>query len=132
MFTINKGIWIIETTVEDLHKALVNVETSLEVLPDVLDAEYFNEFEAFPAPQVIPTYGTTYRYTEHITFNVSTSINENEKKYTSPPSNAWSRGPPKVTKQAEQYGHGQLQTNRTKQDNKSNDNYKALKESMEK
>ena len=62
----------------------------------------------------------------------SSFINENEKKYTSPPSNSWSRGPPKVTKQAEQYGHGQLQTNRTKQDNKSNDNYKALKESMEK
>eukprot|EP00957_Ditylum_brightwellii_P028732 2170269-Ditylum_brightwellii.AAC.1 len=54
MFTINKGIWTIETTVEDLHKALVGVEASLEVLSDVLDAEYFNKFEAFPALQVIP------------------------------------------------------------------------------
>eukprot|EP00957_Ditylum_brightwellii_P111881 8532907-Ditylum_brightwellii.AAC.1 len=50
-FTINKGIWTIETTVEDLHKALADVKTLLEALPDVLDAEYFNKFEAFPAPQ---------------------------------------------------------------------------------
>eukprot|EP00957_Ditylum_brightwellii_P108886 8306677-Ditylum_brightwellii.AAC.1 len=30
MFTINKGIQTIETTVEDLHKALADVKTSLE------------------------------------------------------------------------------------------------------
>eukprot|EP00957_Ditylum_brightwellii_P159804 12163639-Ditylum_brightwellii.AAC.1 len=87
-FTINKGIWTIETTVDDLHKALVDVETSLEVLPDMLDAEYFNKVEVFPAPWVIPMYGTTYKHTVQITSNVSTIINENEKKYTSPPSNA--------------------------------------------
>eukprot|EP00957_Ditylum_brightwellii_P106827 8149625-Ditylum_brightwellii.AAC.1 len=63
-FAINKGIWTIETTVEDLHKALADVKTLLEVLPDVLDVEYFNKFEAFPAPWVIPTYDTTYKYTE--------------------------------------------------------------------
>eukprot|EP00957_Ditylum_brightwellii_P206970 15350870-Ditylum_brightwellii.AAC.1 len=103
-FTINKGIWTIETTMEDLHKALADVEKSLEVLPDVSDAEYFNKFEAFPALQMIPTYGTTYKYTEHITSNVPTIINENEKKYTSPSSNDWSRGPPKAIKQEEQNG----------------------------
>eukprot|EP00957_Ditylum_brightwellii_P067861 5150851-Ditylum_brightwellii.AAC.1 len=51
LFTINKGIWTIETTVEDLHKALTDVKTSLEVLPNMLDAEYFNKFEAFLALQ---------------------------------------------------------------------------------
>eukprot|EP00957_Ditylum_brightwellii_P164506 12524473-Ditylum_brightwellii.AAC.1 len=30
MFTTNKGIWAIETTVEDLHKALADVKTLLE------------------------------------------------------------------------------------------------------
>eukprot|EP00957_Ditylum_brightwellii_P176025 13403745-Ditylum_brightwellii.AAC.1 len=96
----------------------------------MLDTEYFNKFEAFPALRRIPMYGTTYKYTEQITSNVSTIMNENEKKYTSPPSNAWSRGPPKATKQLEQ--NSQVQTNRTKQNNKSNDDYKSLKESMEK
>eukprot|EP00957_Ditylum_brightwellii_P165270 12583384-Ditylum_brightwellii.AAC.1 len=28
-FTLNKGIYIIETTVEDLHKAIADCETSL-------------------------------------------------------------------------------------------------------
>eukprot|EP00957_Ditylum_brightwellii_P178771 13617364-Ditylum_brightwellii.AAC.1 len=129
-FTTYKSIWTIETTVENLHKALAEVKTSLEVLPDMLDAEYLNKFEAFPALQVIPTYGTTYKYTEQITSNVSTAIHENEKKYTSPPSNAWSRGPPKATKHAEQ--NGQAQTNRTTQNYKLNDDYKSLKKSMEK
>eukprot|EP00957_Ditylum_brightwellii_P170962 13013153-Ditylum_brightwellii.AAC.1 len=32
--TINKGIWTIESTGEDLHKALDDVETSLLVLPE--------------------------------------------------------------------------------------------------
>eukprot|EP00957_Ditylum_brightwellii_P029130 2201439-Ditylum_brightwellii.AAC.1 len=54
MFTTNKSIWTIESTVEDLHKALTDVKTLLEVLPDVLDAEYFNKLEAFPGLQVIP------------------------------------------------------------------------------
>eukprot|EP00957_Ditylum_brightwellii_P193030 14697037-Ditylum_brightwellii.AAC.1 len=102
MFTANKGIGSIETTVEDLHKALAYVEILLDALPDVLDAEYFNKFKAFPALQVISMYGTTYRYTEHIISNVSTVINENEKKYTSPPSNVWTRGPAKAAKQVEQ------------------------------
>eukprot|EP00957_Ditylum_brightwellii_P022454 1694592-Ditylum_brightwellii.AAC.1 len=109
MFTTSKGIWTIETTVEDLHKVLADVKALLEVLPDVLDSEYFNKFEAFPAPRVIPTYGTTYKYTEQITSNVPTLISENEKKYTSPSSNAWSRGLPKAIKQVEQ--NSQVQTN---------------------
>eukprot|EP00957_Ditylum_brightwellii_P111469 8502092-Ditylum_brightwellii.AAC.1 len=48
-FTINKGIWTIETTMENLHKELADVKTLLEVLPDMLDAKYFNKFEDFPA-----------------------------------------------------------------------------------
>eukprot|EP00957_Ditylum_brightwellii_P142045 10822401-Ditylum_brightwellii.AAC.1 len=69
----------IEKTVEDLDKVLADVETLLEVLPDVFVVEYFNKFEAFPALWVIPTYGTTYKYTEQITSNVSTVINEKRK-----------------------------------------------------
>eukprot|EP00957_Ditylum_brightwellii_P153858 11710905-Ditylum_brightwellii.AAC.1 len=81
--------------VEDLHQALADVETSLAVLLDALGEEYFNKYDAFLASRVIPTYGTTYRYTEHITSDVLNIINENEKKFTTPPNNAWNRGPPK-------------------------------------
>eukprot|EP00957_Ditylum_brightwellii_P136078 10378216-Ditylum_brightwellii.AAC.1 len=98
-YTETKGIWTIEPIVDDPHKALVDVETSLEVLLEVLSEEYFNTYDAFPAPQVIPTYGTTYRYTEQITSNVLTVINENKKKFTSPPQNACNCGPPKTFNQ---------------------------------
>eukprot|EP00957_Ditylum_brightwellii_P086398 6573820-Ditylum_brightwellii.AAC.1 len=35
VYTDSKGIWTIESTVEDLHKALQDVETSLSVLPSM-------------------------------------------------------------------------------------------------
>eukprot|EP00957_Ditylum_brightwellii_P144713 11024243-Ditylum_brightwellii.AAC.1 len=94
-YTEIKGIWTIESTVQDLHKTLANVETSLKVLPEVLTKEYFNTYDVFPAPRVIPTYGTTYRYTAQITPNVLTIINENEKELTTPPQNVWNHGPGK-------------------------------------
>eukprot|EP00957_Ditylum_brightwellii_P122630 9351810-Ditylum_brightwellii.AAC.1 len=96
-----KGIWTIDTMVEDLHKALKGVETPLEVLPEVLSEEYFNTCHVFPAPQVIPTYSTPYRYTEQIASNALSIINENEKKFITPPQNAWNQGPPKSNKQRE-------------------------------
>eukprot|EP00957_Ditylum_brightwellii_P032337 2449517-Ditylum_brightwellii.AAC.1 len=95
-YTETKGIWMIELIVEDLCKALVDVETSLNVLPEVLSKDHFNTYNVFPAAQVIPTYGTTYRYTEQITSNVLTIINENEKKSTTPPHNVWNCGLPKT------------------------------------
>eukprot|EP00957_Ditylum_brightwellii_P064096 4862468-Ditylum_brightwellii.AAC.1 len=100
-YTETKGIWTIKMTVDDLHKVLADIETSLEVLPEVLNKDYFNTYNTFPAPQVILTYGTPYRYTEKITSNVLTIINKNEKKFTLPPQNAWNCSPPKSTKQRE-------------------------------
>eukprot|EP00957_Ditylum_brightwellii_P033401 2530518-Ditylum_brightwellii.AAC.1 len=35
VYTDPKGIWTIESTVDDLYKALQDVETSLKVLPSV-------------------------------------------------------------------------------------------------
>eukprot|EP00957_Ditylum_brightwellii_P054943 4163911-Ditylum_brightwellii.AAC.1 len=55
-YTETKGVWTIELTVKDLHKELVDIETSLKVLPGVLSKEYFNTYNKFPAPRVIPTY----------------------------------------------------------------------------
>eukprot|EP00957_Ditylum_brightwellii_P038164 2885662-Ditylum_brightwellii.AAC.1 len=49
-YATSKGIWTIESTVEDLCKALANLETSLVVLPDVPSEEYFNKYDAFLAP----------------------------------------------------------------------------------
>eukprot|EP00957_Ditylum_brightwellii_P041877 3171687-Ditylum_brightwellii.AAC.1 len=112
-YTETKGIWTIESTVEDLNKVLADIESSLEVLPEVLSKEYFNIYNAFPSPQVIPTYGTTYRYIEQITSNVFTVINENKKKLTRDRSE-------------------RQQTNKTKQDNNSNKIYKQLKDNIKK
>eukprot|EP00957_Ditylum_brightwellii_P104538 7965382-Ditylum_brightwellii.AAC.1 len=82
---------LISPFITDIHETTFTINK---------DAEYFHKSKAFPAPWVIPTYGITYKYTEQITYDVSTIINENEKKC--PPSNAWSRGPPKAMKQVEQ------------------------------
>eukprot|EP00957_Ditylum_brightwellii_P192150 14626698-Ditylum_brightwellii.AAC.1 len=48
-YTGTKGIWSIESTVEDLHKGLADVEKSLKALPEVFSKEYFNTYGAFPA-----------------------------------------------------------------------------------
>eukprot|EP00957_Ditylum_brightwellii_P002592 198950-Ditylum_brightwellii.AAC.1 len=87
--------------VEDLYKTLKDIESSLEVFPEVLSEEYFNTYDEFPAPLVILTYSTSYRYTEQTMSNVLTIINENEKKFITPPQNMWNRGPPKSNKQRE-------------------------------
>eukprot|EP00957_Ditylum_brightwellii_P158324 12051519-Ditylum_brightwellii.AAC.1 len=41
-FTGAKGIWMIKTTKEDLHKAIQDVETLLPLLPKILLNELFN------------------------------------------------------------------------------------------
>eukprot|EP00957_Ditylum_brightwellii_P179853 13701054-Ditylum_brightwellii.AAC.1 len=53
-FTNNKCIWTIETTKEDLHQAIKDVETSLEVLTKALPKEMFNNFDAYPKPRIVP------------------------------------------------------------------------------
>eukprot|EP00957_Ditylum_brightwellii_P134712 10270104-Ditylum_brightwellii.AAC.1 len=84
-----KGIWAVETTTEDLHKAIQDIKVLLELLPDILPGELFNSYDAFPAPRAIPSYGISYSYTERITSNVLTTINDNDKTYSKPPTNAW-------------------------------------------
>eukprot|EP00957_Ditylum_brightwellii_P050058 3794524-Ditylum_brightwellii.AAC.1 len=71
VYTDSKGIWTIESTVENLYKVFQDVEASLKVLPSVIPEEYFSKYPAFPAPQVIPQYGNLYEYTTKITASVS-------------------------------------------------------------
>eukprot|EP00957_Ditylum_brightwellii_P029048 2194646-Ditylum_brightwellii.AAC.1 len=47
----SKGIWTIESTVEDLHRALQDVEAYLKVLPTMVPEEFFSKYQAFPMPQ---------------------------------------------------------------------------------
>eukprot|EP00957_Ditylum_brightwellii_P100426 7654995-Ditylum_brightwellii.AAC.1 len=56
VYTDPKGIWTIESTAEDLYKALQDVETSINALPSMVPEEFFSKYLAFPTPQVIPQY----------------------------------------------------------------------------
>eukprot|EP00957_Ditylum_brightwellii_P061768 4687013-Ditylum_brightwellii.AAC.1 len=51
VYTGSKGIWTIESTVEDLYKALQDVETSLEVLPSVVPEDFFSKYPVFHMPR---------------------------------------------------------------------------------
>eukprot|EP00957_Ditylum_brightwellii_P082089 6242119-Ditylum_brightwellii.AAC.1 len=96
VYTDSKGIWAIESTVEDLHKVLQDVKTSLSVLPSVVLDEYFNAYSAFSVPLVIPQYRSSYKYTAKIMSSVSNNVNNDEKSYVAPPQNTWNRGLPKT------------------------------------
>eukprot|EP00957_Ditylum_brightwellii_P005779 440451-Ditylum_brightwellii.AAC.1 len=48
--TVSKGIWTIETTQQNLHKAIEDIEIAIQALPDVVPVEYFEKFDAFPRP----------------------------------------------------------------------------------
>eukprot|EP00957_Ditylum_brightwellii_P166394 12666420-Ditylum_brightwellii.AAC.1 len=91
VYTDSKGIWTIESTVEDLHKALQDVKTSLSALPLVVPDEYFETYSALPVPGAIPQYGNSYKYTAKFTSSVSNDVNNDEKSYVAPPRNAWNR-----------------------------------------
>eukprot|EP00957_Ditylum_brightwellii_P108052 8243573-Ditylum_brightwellii.AAC.1 len=102
VYTASKGIWTIESTVEDLYKLLQDVETSLKVLPSVVPEEYFAKYPAFPTPRVIPQYGNLYKYTTKITASVSHDVNNDDISYVAPPRNAWNRAPPKTIQRSNQ------------------------------
>eukprot|EP00957_Ditylum_brightwellii_P022107 1667746-Ditylum_brightwellii.AAC.1 len=87
VYSESKGIWAIESTIEDVHKALQDVETLLSVLPSVVPDEYFEKYLASPMPHVIPQYGNSYKYTAQITSSVSYDVNKDEKLYVAPPRN---------------------------------------------
>ena len=44
VYTDSKGIWTIESTVEDLHKVLQDVKTCLSILPSVVPDKYFETY----------------------------------------------------------------------------------------
>eukprot|EP00957_Ditylum_brightwellii_P106194 8101277-Ditylum_brightwellii.AAC.1 len=96
VYTDSKGIWTIESTVEDLYKALQGVEMSLKVLPSVIPEEILSKYPVFPMPRVIPQYGNSYKYTNKITASVSQDVSNDDTLYVAPPRNAWDRGPPKT------------------------------------
>eukprot|EP00957_Ditylum_brightwellii_P192236 14632998-Ditylum_brightwellii.AAC.1 len=50
----SKGIWTIESTMDNLYRALQDVKTSLKVLPSTVREELFSKYQAFTMPQVIP------------------------------------------------------------------------------
>ena len=50
VYTESKGIWTIESTMDDLHRALQDVETLLKILPTVVPEEFFSTYQAFPMP----------------------------------------------------------------------------------
>jgi hypothetical protein len=102
VYTDSKGIWTIESTVEDLYKVLQDVKTSLKVLPSVVPEEFFFKYPAFSAPQVIPQYGNLYKYTTKSTASVSHDVNNDDKSYVVPPRNVWNRGPPKTIRKSNQ------------------------------
>eukprot|EP00957_Ditylum_brightwellii_P205032 15341893-Ditylum_brightwellii.AAC.1 len=69
------------------------MELAIQEMPAAVPEEYFEKFDAFPWPRVIPLYGNSYKYTTQITQNISIPSDDN-KEYALPPKNAWSRGPP--------------------------------------
>eukprot|EP00957_Ditylum_brightwellii_P131131 10001621-Ditylum_brightwellii.AAC.1 len=50
IYTDSKGIRTIESTAEDLYKALQDVKTYLKVLPSVVPEDFFSKYPAFPTP----------------------------------------------------------------------------------
>eukprot|EP00957_Ditylum_brightwellii_P138224 10536412-Ditylum_brightwellii.AAC.1 len=87
-----KGIWMVETTKENIHKAMQKVDKELEVLKAALPGMHFVKNSAFPVPLLIPNYGVSQAYTTQITSNVVEKIDESEKGYYRPPMGALSRG----------------------------------------
>eukprot|EP00957_Ditylum_brightwellii_P160266 12201132-Ditylum_brightwellii.AAC.1 len=51
IYTASKGIWTIETTQKNLHKAIKDVELAIQALPSAIPDEYFEKFGAFPMPR---------------------------------------------------------------------------------
>ena len=88
VYTDSKGIWTIESTAEDLYKALQDVKMSLKVLPSMVPEEFFSKYLAFPMPQAIPQYGNSYKYTHKITASVSQDVSNDDTLYAAPPRNA--------------------------------------------
>eukprot|EP00957_Ditylum_brightwellii_P024044 1813258-Ditylum_brightwellii.AAC.1 len=81
--------------VNNSHKAIEDVEMSLQSLPSVVLDKLFEQYDAFLMPQVISSYGNLYKYTAQIILSVSTTLNDMEQSHAAPPCNAWSQGPPK-------------------------------------
>eukprot|EP00957_Ditylum_brightwellii_P209384 15361537-Ditylum_brightwellii.AAC.1 len=54
VYTDSKGIWTIESTVDDLYRALQDVKTPCKVLPSMVPEQFFSKYPAFPMPRVIP------------------------------------------------------------------------------
>eukprot|EP00957_Ditylum_brightwellii_P144295 10993501-Ditylum_brightwellii.AAC.1 len=102
VFTDSKGVWTIESTVDNLYKTLQDVETSLKVLTSVVPEELFSKYPVFPMPQVIPQYGNSYKYTNKMTVSISHDINSNDLSSVAPPRNAWNRGSPKTVMKSNQ------------------------------
>eukprot|EP00957_Ditylum_brightwellii_P161688 12310145-Ditylum_brightwellii.AAC.1 len=127
--TESKGIWTIETTQKNLHKVIKDVELAIQALPAAIPKEYFEKFNAFPRPHVIPLYGNSYKYTTQITQNVL-SPSDDDKENALPPKNAWSRGSPiKIRTKTALNNQSKEKSNGKK--TASNYQYSELKESME-
>jgi hypothetical protein len=46
MFTNDMGFWTVDSMKENVHRATEENTTILEILPSIIDEEYFNMYEA--------------------------------------------------------------------------------------
>ena len=123
VYTDSKGIWTIESTVENLHKALQDS-------PSMVMDEYFETYSAFPVPHGISQYGSSYKYTAKITYSVSINVNNDEKSYVAPPRNAWNRSPPKTIRKSTQSQNtnvSSVKSNSKKQSQMSSEQFTEIK-----
>eukprot|EP00957_Ditylum_brightwellii_P197874 15074040-Ditylum_brightwellii.AAC.1 len=94
MYTEEKCIWTIETTKDNLQKAIKEIDLYPEVLQTILPDKFFTKNLVFPVPHIIPSYGVSQTYAVKIIYNVADSLEQTEKTYNWPPKGAWSCGPP--------------------------------------
>eukprot|EP00957_Ditylum_brightwellii_P013355 1008845-Ditylum_brightwellii.AAC.1 len=57
MYTEEKGIWTVETTKDNLQRAIKETNLDIEVLQMVLPDKFSTKNLAFPVPCIIPSYG---------------------------------------------------------------------------
>eukprot|EP00957_Ditylum_brightwellii_P156653 11922887-Ditylum_brightwellii.AAC.1 len=80
IYTASKGIWTVETTQKNLHEVIEDVELVIQALPAAVPEEYFENFDAFPQPRVIPSYGNSYKNMTQIAQNESI-LSDDDKEY---------------------------------------------------
>eukprot|EP00957_Ditylum_brightwellii_P203783 15336198-Ditylum_brightwellii.AAC.1 len=93
MYTEEKGILTVETTKDNLQRAIKEIDLDLKVLQTVLPGKCCTKNLAFLLPCIIPSHGVSQNYADKIIYNVADNLEQTEKTCNSPPKGTWSRGP---------------------------------------